>query len=86
MANTLSRYREHEADRYGLELIHDSVHNGGEAAAQAYQKDGEINLSDPDPPAFIKWWLFDHPPVNERIVFCRTYDPWAHGESAKYVK
>jgi STE24 endopeptidase len=74
-ANTLSRYREHEADRYGLELIHGIVPNGGEAAAQAFQKDGEIDLSDPAPPRWIVWLLFDHPPVNDRIVFCRSYDP-----------
>jgi Zn-dependent protease with chaperone function len=84
--NTLSRYREHEADRYGLEVIHGIVVNGGEAAAQAFQKEGAINLSDPDPPAFVKFWLFDHPPVNDRIIFCRTYDPWATGEAPKYVK
>jgi STE24 endopeptidase len=84
--NTLSRYREHEADRYGLELIHGIVTNGGEAAAQAFQKEGAINLSDPDPPALVKFWLLDHPPVNDRIIFCRTYDPWSTGETPKYVK
>ena len=84
--NTLSRYREHEADRYGLEVIHGIVANGGEAAAQAFQKDGAINLSDPDPPALVKFWLLDHPPVNDRIIFCRTYDPWSTGETPKYVK
>ena len=85
-ANALSRYREHEADRYGLELIQGIVPNGGEAAAQAFQKDGEIDLSDPAPPRWIEWWLFDHPPVNERIIFCRTYDPWSEGRVTKYVK
>jgi STE24 endopeptidase len=84
--NTVSRYREHEADRYGLEVIHGIVANGGEAAAQAFQKEGAINLSDPDPPAFVKLWLFDHPPVNDRIIFCRSYDPWSTGETPKYVK
>jgi STE24 endopeptidase len=85
-ANTLSRYREHEADRYGLELIHGIVPDAGEAAAQAFQKDAEINLDDPEPPSFIKWWLFDHPPINERTIFCRTYDPWSNGRKPKYVK
>ena len=84
--NTLSRYREHEADRYGLELIHGIVPNGGEEAAQAFQKDGEANLADPAPPDWIKWWLFDHPPVNERIIFCRTYDPWSKGQNPRYVR
>lgn len=84
--NALSRYREHEADRCGLELIHGLVPNAGEIAALAFQRDAESGLSDPDPPAFVRWWYFDHPPVDERIRFFRTYDPWSHGEEPKYVK
>lgn len=84
--NALSRYREHEADRCGLELVHGVVPNAGEMAALAFQKDAESGLSDPAPPAFIRWWYFDHPPVNERIIFFRTYDPWSHGDEPKYVK
>jgi Zn-dependent protease with chaperone function len=84
--NALSRYREHEADRCGLELVHGVVPNAGEMAALAFQKDAESDLSDPAPPAFIRWWYFDHPPVNERIIFFRTYDPWSHGDEPKYVK
>jgi STE24 endopeptidase len=85
-ANTISRYREHECDRYGLEVIHGIVPNSGEVAAQAFQVEGEINLQDPDPPAFIAFWLFDHPPLNERIVFCRAYDPWSNGQKPRYVQ
>ena len=84
--NGLSRYREHEADRCGLELIHGIVPNAGETAAQAFQEVAESGLSDPDPPEFIRWWLFDHPPANERIIFYRTYDPWSHGREPRYVK
>jgi STE24 endopeptidase len=84
--NTLSRYREHEADRYGLEVIHGIAPNPGELAAQAFQIEGEINLSDPDPPAFNTWWVLDHPPVNDRIHFCRTYDPWSEGKKPRYVE
>lgn len=84
--NSLSRYREHEADRYGLEVIHGIIPHAGEVAAQAFQRDGELNLSDPDPPRFIRWWLFDHPPVNDRIHFCRTYDPWSDGKKPRYVQ
>ena len=84
--NGLSRYREREADRCGLELIHGVVPNAGEMAALAFQKDAENDLSDPAPPVFIRWWYFDHPPVDERIIFFRTYDPWSHGGEPKYVK
>ena len=82
-ANTLSRYREHEADRHGLDLVDGIVPNVREAGARAFQEYGEANLADPDPPAFIEWWLFDHPPVNERIIFCRTYRPLTSLENAE---
>ena len=82
--NGLSRYREHEADRCGLELIHGIVPNAGDTAALAFQKDAEI--SDPNPPGFIRWWYFDHPPVTERIAFFRSYDPWSPGAQPRYVK
>ena len=85
VGNAFSRYQEHEADRYGLEVIHGIVANPGEVAAQAFQVEGEIDLQDPDPPGFIEFWLYDHPAVNDRILFSRTYDPWAKGEKPKYV-
>ena len=84
--NGLSRYREHEADRCGLELIHGIVPNAGETAALALQKDAESDLSDPNPPDFVRWWYFDHPPVSERIAFFRSYDPWSTGAQPRYVK
>ena len=85
IGNAFSRYQEHEADRYGLEVIHGIVANPGEVAAQAFQVEGEIDLQDPDPPAFIEFWLYDHPAENDRILFSRTYDPWAKGEKPRYV-
>ena len=84
--NGLSRYREHEADRCGLELTHGIVPNAGETAALALQKDAESGLSDPNPPIFVRWWYFDHPPVSERIAFFRSYDPWSTGAQPRYVK
>ena len=85
VGNAFSRYQEHEADRYGLEVIHGIVANPGEVAAEAFQAEGEIDLQDPAPPAFIEFWLYDHPAVNDRILFSRTYDPWAKGEKPRYV-
>jgi Zn-dependent protease with chaperone function len=85
IGNAFSRYQEHEADRYGLEVIHGIVANPGEVAAQAFQIEGEIDLQDPAPPALIQFWLYDHPAVRDRILFSRTYDPWAKGENPRYV-
>jgi hypothetical protein len=31
------------------------------------------NLSDPAPPAWAVWLLFDHPPVMDRIAVARYY-------------
>ena len=84
--NGVSRHFEHEADRYGLEVIHGIVPNPNQVAAHYFQKSGETNLSDPDPSTFIKVWFYDHPTRPERVHFVATYDPWSKGEAPKYVK
>jgi Zn-dependent protease with chaperone function len=84
--NSVSRHFEHEADRYGLEVIHGIVPNQNQVAAHYFQKSGEDNLADPDPSTLIKVWFFDHPTRPERVHFAATYDPWSKGEEPKYVK
>jgi Zn-dependent protease with chaperone function len=81
-----SRMQEHAADVYGLEVIHGLVPNSEEVAAHAFQVLGELDLSDPNPPPFITFWLYSHPPLADRLVFAHTYDPWSKGKSPKYVK
>jgi STE24 endopeptidase len=83
--NSFSRVLEHNADVYGLEVIHGIVPDAPQAAAQAFQILGEVSLSDPDPSPFIKFWLYDHPGVAERVRFAAEYNPWANG-TPKYVK
>lgn len=84
--NAVSRHFEHEADRYGLEVIHGIVANPNQVAAHYFEKSGEVNLSDPDPNWFIKTWFYDHPTRPERIQFAATYDPWSKGKEPEYVK
>jgi len=84
--NGVSRHFEHEADRYGLEVIHGIVPDPNQVAAHYFQKSGEKNLSDPDPSTFIKIWFFDHPTRPERVHFVATYNPWAEGQEPRYVK
>ena len=84
--NGVSRHFEHEADRYGLEVIHGIVPNPNQVAAHYFQKSGETNLSDPDPSTFIKVWFYDHPTRPERVHFVATYDPWSKGKAPRYVK
>jgi STE24 endopeptidase len=81
-----SRMQEHAADVYGLEVIHGLVPDSEEVAAHAFQVLGEMDLSDPNPPPFITFWLYSHPPLAERLVFAHRYDPWSKGKSPKYVK
>ena len=84
--SSVGRTLEHNADIYGLEVIHGIVPDAPQAAAQAFQILGEVSLSNPNPSPFIKFWLYDHPSVSDRVRFAAEYDPWAHGESQKYVK
>ncbi len=64
ITNGVSRAVEHQADAYGL-----AVAGNRPAMARAFVSLSEQNLSDPNPPAFIKFWLFTHPPLQERINF-----------------
>ncbi|MGH9432451.1 MAG: M48 family metallopeptidase [Terriglobia bacterium] len=84
--NGFSRYQEHQADQYGLEVIHGLVPDESQVAARSFQILGEIDLADPNPSPFIKFWLFSHPPLKERIHFALTYDPWANGGHGEFVK
>jgi Zn-dependent protease with chaperone function len=84
--NAISRHFEHEADRYGLEVVHGVIANPGKVAATFFEKSGEINLADPNPSTWVKIWFFDHPTRPERVRFAATYDPWEKGNGPKYVK
>jgi Zn-dependent protease with chaperone function len=86
IGNSISRYFEHEADRYGLEVIHGIVPDSSQIAARYFLKSGETNLADPNPSEFIKIWFFDHPSRSERVDFAATYDPWSRGKTPRYVK
>ncbi len=86
LENTYSRHIEHQADVYGLEVIHGIVPASGEVAAESFQILGEINLEDPRPSAFIRVWLYDHPPLEDRLIFAQTYNPWSKGQPPQFVK
>lgn len=86
VANGFSRMQEHAADVYGLEVTHGIIPDSSEVAAQSFQVLGEVDLADPNPPEFITFWLYSHPPLADRLAFAYSYDPWSKGESPKYVK
>jgi Zn-dependent protease with chaperone function len=84
--NTFSRAQEHAADVYGLEVVHGLIPDSRRAAIESFQILGEINLADPNPGRFVRFWLYSHPPLAERISFAQTYDPWSKGENPRYVR
>jgi STE24 endopeptidase len=86
IGSAFSRTLEHNADIYGLEVTHGINANSQEAAAHAFQVLGELSLSYPYPNKFVVFWYADHPPINERVPFAHSYDPWSKGEQPKYVK
>jgi len=84
--NAISRYEEHQADVYAREVIHGVVPDAAQVAAQSFQKMGELGLDDPAPPRFIVFWLYSHPPLDERLRFALAYDPWSKGKAPEFVK
>ena len=78
--NGISRYYEHQADQFGLEVAYGVVPDPNAADVRSFQVMGEVDLADPDPNPFIKFWLYSHPPLDERIGFAATYKPWAEGK------
>ena len=71
VALAYSRYQEHEADRFALDLTH-ANHSG----AMAFVKLQQENLSNPRPGMFYKLFRSTHPSIGERIDFCNSYHPW----------
>ena len=84
--SAFSRYVEHQADQYGLEVTHGLTPDAGQVAAQAFQVLGEVDLADPDPNPVDVFLFYSHPPVPDRIRFVLNYDPWSHGGRGEFVQ
>ena len=84
--NTVSRYVEHQADVYGQEAIHGLVVDPQKTAVSAFNHLGEAWLEDPNPSAFVEFWTYSHPSVQNRAKFALHYDPWANGGHGKYFE
>jgi Zn-dependent protease with chaperone function len=81
VTNAISREIEHQADVFSLELTHDN-----DASARSFLKLAEDNKSDPEPAAWVKWWIYSHPPLGERIRFALGYHPWAEGRPNRFYR
>ena len=86
VASAFSRYLEHQADQFGLEVTHGLTPDSGQVAAQAFQVLGEVDLADPDPNPVDVFLYYDHPPISDRVSFCLTYNPWEQGGEGELVK
>jgi STE24 endopeptidase len=85
ISNAYSRHLEHQADQYGLEVIHGLVPDAPVVAAHAFQVLGEVDLEEPNPSTAEKFWFYSHPPLDERMRFAQTYDPWSQGRAPEFV-
>lgn len=66
LINGYSRRREHAADGFAIR------HAGQPAAlASALTKLAGQNLADPEPPAWVEWWLHSHPALGRRVARVR---------------
>jgi STE24 endopeptidase len=83
--NAISRYFEHQADQYSLEVTHGLTPDSGQVAAQAFQVLGEVDLEYPDPGPIDVLLTYDHPATRDRMRFSLTYDPWAKGGTGEFV-
>lgn len=72
ITNEVTRRAEYAADRYALRMTGNV--QAFEAAFRALARD---NLSDPDPPAWVEFWLHDHPSIDKRIRAARA---WAQAQ------
>jgi STE24 endopeptidase len=84
--NAFSRHLEQQADQYGLEVIHGQIADAPVVAAHAFQVLGEVDLEEPNPSPAVKLWFYNHPPLDERMRFAQTYDPWSQGRAPEFVK
>jgi Zn-dependent protease with chaperone function len=69
LGNAFSRWEEHNADVYGLEVTRSVTPDASQTAAQAFQLLGEKSYSYPNPSPLLVLWSYSHPPIAQRIRF-----------------
>lgn len=84
--NGVSRHYEHQADQYGLEVVHGLIPDEPQTAARSFQKLGELSLDYPYVNQFWEFWAWTHPAIPDRMIFVQTYNPWAEGKQPQFVR
>ena len=62
LQNRLSRHFEWQADHFAVETT-----KRPKAFADALRRLASLNLADPNPPDWVVWLFYDHPPITQRI-------------------
>jgi Zn-dependent protease with chaperone function len=86
IGSAFSRYQEHQADQYGLEVTHGLTPDSSQVAAQAFNLLGDVDLADPEPNPVDVVLFYSHPSIPDRVQFALRYDPWSHGGTGEFVK
>jgi len=68
VTNAVSRYQEHRADVYAIELT-----GNAEPAIEAFQEITRSSLSEVNPPALVKFFRYTHPSMVDRISYLERY-------------
>ncbi|HKO57035.1 MAG TPA: M48 family metallopeptidase [Thermoanaerobaculia bacterium] len=68
--SAFSRYQEHQADLYGLDVT--GLNEASASSMVKFAEDAKIN---PDPPAFIEFWRYSHPAPSKRIRLALEHKP-----------
>jgi STE24 endopeptidase len=84
VANSISRAQEHQADVFGMEVVHGIVADPQKVNAQSFQRLGQESLDYPYPSPLVVFWTYTHPPISEREAFAQSYDPWRAGAHPRY--
>lgn len=74
IGSAFSRYIEHQADQFGLEVTYGLTPDSSQIAAQAFEILGQVDLADPAPNPYAVFLFYSHPPIPDRIHFALTYD------------
>lgn len=86
IGSAFSRYQEHQADQYGLEVTHGLTPDSSQVAAQAFNLLGDVDLADPEPNPVDVVLFYSHPSIPDRVQFALSYDPWSHAGTGEFVK
>jgi Zn-dependent protease with chaperone function len=81
VALAYSRYQEHEADRFALDLT-----RANHSAGTAHVKLQTENLGNPRPGPLFKFFRASHPSTGDRIDFANSYHPWTSGQSTNSAR